>query len=93
MMKPIGVGYVFKSRERENLSEFGHFSKRGWPSVTDDAVGYIGSCFRWRSVNRVALIKFRRNIPLRNFEKGRVFCKLIPFLLFVLNKSLPCKSF
>ena len=50
-MKPIGVGY--SSRERLNLSEVGHLSKhkRGWPSVTDDAVGYIGCCFRWRGVN------------------------------------------
>lgn len=79
-MKPIGVGYSL--RERLNLSEFVHLSKRDWPSVTDDAVGYIGSCFRWRGVDRVALINLRRNIPLRNFEKGRVFCKLIPFLFF-----------
>lgn len=64
-MKPIGVGYSL--RERLNLSEFVHLSKRDWPSNTDDAVGYIGSCFRWRDVDRVALIKFREEYPSEKF--------------------------
>ena len=66
-MKPIGVGY--SSRERLNLSEFGHPIQRGWPSVTDDTFGYIGYCFRWRDVDRVALIKFKEEYPSERFLK------------------------